>query len=147
MNIKVPGRRFTYSQQYQSATVEPEVWTSRGRRLSAAASVRKWSTSTRGDACRRHPQQPDEARVEELGKVPSFFHRLEGSVIKRGRGHLKVFLCCPSALEREHSSCEHTEAHTVPGYLALGSAPPGLSALQQTSSIVQSTCRCCPPFW
>ncbi|XP_029683379.1 uncharacterized protein FLJ43738 isoform X2 [Takifugu rubripes] len=63
---QTPGRRFTYSQHYHSATVEPEVRAPRGRCQSAPASVREWSMSTRGDASRRHPKQPDEGRVEEL---------------------------------------------------------------------------------
>eukprot|EP00066_Takifugu_rubripes_P026113 XP_011615379.1 PREDICTED: uncharacterized protein FLJ43738-like [Takifugu rubripes] len=63
---QTPGRRFTYSQHYHRATVEPEVRAPRGRCQSAPASVREWSMSTRGDASRRHPKQPDEGRVEEL---------------------------------------------------------------------------------
>ncbi|TNM88322.1 hypothetical protein fugu_004576 [Takifugu bimaculatus] len=86
---QTPGRRFTYSQHYHSATVEPEVRAPRGRCQSAPASVREWSMSTRGDASRRHPKQPDEARVEELGEVPPLFLPLDRSVIRR---NLKVFL-------------------------------------------------------
>lgn len=86
---QTPGRRSTCCQQYQGATVEPEA--PGGRCQSAAASVGEWSGSRRGDASRRLPKQPDEARVEELRKVPSLFLPLEGSVVCWGlKGFLSV---------------------------------------------------------
>ncbi|XP_040014918.1 uncharacterized protein cfap92 [Xiphias gladius] len=64
---KVPGRRFTYSQQYHSATVEPGYMTSKTDSSSAAPST-VWFTSLRSDKSKLHPRHPDEARVEELRK-------------------------------------------------------------------------------
>uniref|UniRef100_A0A3B4U580 Si:dkey-57n24.6 n=1 Tax=Seriola dumerili TaxID=41447 RepID=A0A3B4U580_SERDU len=64
---KMPGRRFTYSQQYHSATVEPGDMTSKNDSSSAAASS-VWFSSMRGDKSKVHPRHPDEARVEELRK-------------------------------------------------------------------------------
>ncbi|XP_047438262.1 uncharacterized protein cfap92 [Mugil cephalus] len=60
---KVPWRRFTYSQQYHSATVDPGDVTLRSD--SAAAST-VWVTSM--NKPKVHPRHPDEARVEELRK-------------------------------------------------------------------------------
>ncbi|XP_056260000.1 uncharacterized protein FLJ43738 [Seriola aureovittata] len=64
---KMPGRRFTYSQQYHSATVEPGDMTSKNDSSSAAASS-VWFSSMRGDKSKVHPRHPGEARVEELRK-------------------------------------------------------------------------------
>ncbi|XP_035858268.1 uncharacterized protein cfap92 isoform X2 [Sander lucioperca] len=61
---KVPGRRFTYSQQYWSATVEQEGVPSKND--STAASPVWFSMSS--DKSKVHPRHPDEARVEELRK-------------------------------------------------------------------------------
>ncbi|KAF7649407.1 hypothetical protein LDENG_00141680 [Lucifuga dentata] len=57
---KAPGRLFTYSQQYHSATVE------RGNARPQQGHSALWLTS--GKSC-DHPQRPDEARVEELRKA------------------------------------------------------------------------------
>ncbi|XP_037639450.1 uncharacterized protein cfap92 [Sebastes umbrosus] len=62
---QVPGRRFTYSQQYHSATVEHEDGT--WKNDSAAAYADWFRTTSRGKS-RVHPRHPDEARVEELRK-------------------------------------------------------------------------------
>ncbi|XP_026162172.1 uncharacterized protein cfap92 [Mastacembelus armatus] len=62
---KVPGRRFTYSQQYQSATVEPGDLKSKKDSSSAGVST-VWFTSTSSDEYKVNPRHPDEARVEEL---------------------------------------------------------------------------------
>ncbi|KAF3855710.1 hypothetical protein F7725_016433 [Dissostichus mawsoni] len=64
----VPGRRFTYSQQYQSATVEQgDVKLKKDSNSTAAATL--WLKSLSSDKSTRHPKHPDEARVEELRKV------------------------------------------------------------------------------
>ncbi|XP_034724363.1 uncharacterized protein cfap92 isoform X2 [Etheostoma cragini] len=62
---KVPGRRFTYSQQYWSATVEQQDVPSKNDSRSTAASP-VWFTSV--SKSKVHPRHPDEARVEELRK-------------------------------------------------------------------------------
>ncbi|KAM4582606.1 uncharacterized protein FLJ43738 [Fundulus diaphanus] len=62
---KFPERRFTYSQQYHSATVEPGEVTSKTS-TNCAAMAPVWSTSM-GESW-VHPRQPDQARVEELRK-------------------------------------------------------------------------------
>ncbi|XP_075995967.1 uncharacterized protein cfap92 [Genypterus blacodes] len=59
---KVPGRRFTYSQQYQGATVETGDARSKPGRPSSGPAV--WTTSID----RKSLNRPDEARVEELRK-------------------------------------------------------------------------------
>nr|XP_019942022.1 PREDICTED: uncharacterized protein KIAA1257 homolog [Paralichthys olivaceus] len=64
---KVPGRRFTYSLGYHSATVETGDTTPKNDSGSAAAST-AWLTNLSGDRSRVHPRHPDEARVEELRK-------------------------------------------------------------------------------
>ncbi|CAL8336401.1 unnamed protein product [Lota lota] len=56
---KEPGRRFTYSQQYQSATLEPGCFTHAPRVTRAAFDCY---------SPREHPPRPDQARVEELNK-------------------------------------------------------------------------------
>ncbi|XP_070695474.1 uncharacterized protein FLJ43738 [Pempheris klunzingeri] len=63
---KVPGRGFTYSQQYHGATAKPGDVTSKSSAAAAAATV--WFTSTSSEESRVHPRHPDEARVEELRK-------------------------------------------------------------------------------
>ncbi|CAB1456112.1 unnamed protein product [Pleuronectes platessa] len=64
---KVPGRRFTYSQEYISATVEPGDMAPIKDSGSTAAFT-AWLTNLSGDRSRVHPRHPDEARVEELRK-------------------------------------------------------------------------------
>ncbi|XP_071349872.1 uncharacterized protein cfap92 isoform X1 [Trachinotus anak] len=64
---KMPGRRFTYSQQYHSATVEPGDMTSKNDSSWAPAPT-VWFLSVRSDNSKVHPRHPDEARVEELRK-------------------------------------------------------------------------------
>ncbi|KAG7229691.1 hypothetical protein INR49_012738, partial [Caranx melampygus] len=61
--IQVPGRRFTYSQQYHSATVEPG---ERSDSRSEASEV--WFSSMKSVKSTVHPRHPDKARVEELRK-------------------------------------------------------------------------------
>ena len=64
----MPGRRFTYSQQYQSATVEQgDVTLKKDSNSTAAATL--WLKSLSSVKSTRHPKHPDEARVEELRKV------------------------------------------------------------------------------
>ncbi|XP_059185278.1 uncharacterized protein cfap92 [Centropristis striata] len=65
--LQVPGRRFTYSQLYHSATMEQGDMTSKSNPNITAASA-LWFTSMGGDKSRKHPRHPDEARVEELSK-------------------------------------------------------------------------------
>ncbi|XP_013764689.1 uncharacterized protein cfap92 [Pundamilia nyererei] len=62
---KVPGRRFTYSQRYNSATVDPGdiSWKTNARSSSTSTF---WNIST--SKSKVHPNHPDEARVEELRK-------------------------------------------------------------------------------
>ncbi|KAM7402728.1 hypothetical protein PAMP_017942 [Pampus punctatissimus] len=62
---KFPGRRFTYSQQYLSATLEPGDSTCK-ENTSTHSTV--WFTSMSSDKSKVHPRHPDEARVEELRK-------------------------------------------------------------------------------
>ncbi|XP_067360300.1 uncharacterized protein FLJ43738 [Channa argus] len=62
---KVPGRRFTYSQHYLSATVDPgDVPPENAAASTAPPTV--WITSMSSDKV--HPGTPDEARVVELRK-------------------------------------------------------------------------------
>eukprot|EP00064_Thunnus_orientalis_P003708 superscaffoldBa00000314_g3719 len=60
-----PGRRFTYSQQYLSATLEPRYVTSKNDSNTPSTI---WFTSMSNDKSKVHPRHPDEARVEELRK-------------------------------------------------------------------------------
>lgn len=62
----MPGRRFTYSQRYNSATVDPGdiPWKTNARSSSTSTF---WNIST--SKSKVHPNHPDEARVEELRKV------------------------------------------------------------------------------
>ncbi|XP_067444492.1 uncharacterized protein cfap92 [Thunnus thynnus] len=62
---KFPGRRFTYSQQYLSATLEPRYVTSKNDSNTPSTI---WFTSMSNDKSKVHPRHPDEARVEELRK-------------------------------------------------------------------------------
>ncbi|XP_065811409.1 uncharacterized protein FLJ43738 [Labrus bergylta] len=62
---KVPGRRFTYSQQYHSATVEPGSMTTKPD-SSSTATAKVWVSTTSRPT--EHPRHLDEARVEELRK-------------------------------------------------------------------------------
>ncbi|XP_058487178.1 uncharacterized protein FLJ43738, partial [Solea solea] len=64
---KVPGRRFTYSQEYLSATVEPGDVTPKNDCRAASVST-VWVTGFISGRSRVHPRHPDEARVEELRK-------------------------------------------------------------------------------
>uniref|UniRef100_A0A3Q3N5H2 Si:dkey-57n24.6 n=1 Tax=Mastacembelus armatus TaxID=205130 RepID=A0A3Q3N5H2_9TELE len=62
---KVPGRRFTYSQQYQSATVEPGDLKSKKDSSSAGVST-VWFTSTSSDEYKVNPRHPDEPWRENI---------------------------------------------------------------------------------
>ncbi|AWP03485.1 DUF4550 domain containing protein [Scophthalmus maximus] len=64
---KAPGRRFTYSQQYHSATVELGDRTPKNYSRSAVASM-VWNKVLSSDRSRVYPRHPDEARAEELRK-------------------------------------------------------------------------------
>ncbi|XP_023655520.2 uncharacterized protein FLJ43738 [Paramormyrops kingsleyae] len=72
---KEPRRRFTYSQEYQPATAVP-VDVDEVRRLSELRSKAAWRTYDgficlgfrSSMECNKHPQHPDEARMEELNK-------------------------------------------------------------------------------
>ncbi|XP_048879289.1 uncharacterized protein cfap92 [Brienomyrus brachyistius] len=72
---KEPTRRFTYSQEYQSATVVP-VDVEEVRRLSELRSKAAWRTYDgficlgfrSSIECNKHPRHLDEARMEELKK-------------------------------------------------------------------------------
>ncbi|KAK0154581.1 hypothetical protein N1851_003177 [Merluccius polli] len=57
---KAPDQRFTYSQQYQSATVEPGCFTHAPRATGAPFDCH---------TPREHPPRPDQSRVEELKKA------------------------------------------------------------------------------
>lgn len=72
----MPGRRFTYSQQYHSATVEPGALTSKNHTMPTAASL-VWSTWTGSYEPEVQPKHPDVARVEELRKVMSVWRSHE----------------------------------------------------------------------
>ena len=61
--LQEPGRRFTYSQLYQSATLEPGGFTDVPRGTGAAFDFY---------SPREYPPHPDQARVEELRKVMSW---------------------------------------------------------------------------
>ncbi|XP_034549083.1 uncharacterized protein cfap92 isoform X2 [Notolabrus celidotus] len=65
--VQVPGRRFTYSQQYHSATVEPGPVLSKAD-SSSTHTTTVWISSMGGNRCKGHPKHPDEARVVELRK-------------------------------------------------------------------------------
>ncbi|XP_069559278.1 uncharacterized protein FLJ43738 [Brachyistius frenatus] len=62
---EVPDQRFTYCQQYHSATVAPGPVTSKTESSSNSAST-DWVASTGASGV--HPRHPDEARVEDLRK-------------------------------------------------------------------------------
>ncbi|XP_029990132.1 uncharacterized protein cfap92 [Sphaeramia orbicularis] len=64
---KMPGRRFTYSQLYHSATAEPGDATPKPDPRSTAP-TRIWFSTMRSDESKLHCNHPDEARVEELRK-------------------------------------------------------------------------------
>lgn len=64
----MPGRRFTYSQEYLSATVETGEQESE-RRLASAWAPPVWSISRSSRSPFTHPKKPGDARVEELRKV------------------------------------------------------------------------------
>ncbi|XP_047195288.1 uncharacterized protein FLJ43738 [Hippoglossus stenolepis] len=64
---KVPGRRFTYSQEYLSAIVEPGDMAPKKDSGSTAAST-AWFGNLSSDRSRVHPRHPDEARLDELRK-------------------------------------------------------------------------------
>ncbi|CAJ1051855.1 uncharacterized protein cfap92 isoform X2 [Xyrichtys novacula] len=64
---KAPERRFTYSQQYQSATIEPGRMPSKTD-FSPTATTTVWISIMGGGRWNGHPKRPDEARVEELRK-------------------------------------------------------------------------------
>lgn len=64
----MPGRRFTYSQEYLSATVEMGDQDSQ-RRLVSTSAPPVWSISSSGSSPFTHPKKPDDARVEELRRV------------------------------------------------------------------------------
>ncbi|XP_074549998.1 uncharacterized protein cfap92 [Halichoeres trimaculatus] len=64
---KVPGRRFTYSQQYLSATLEPGPLPCKTD-SSSINTTTAWISTMGGDRSEGHPKQPDEARVAELRK-------------------------------------------------------------------------------
>lgn len=68
--LQFPGRRFTYSQQYLSATLEPGDATSKND-SSTPSTI--WISSMNSDKSKVHPKHPDEAQVEDLKKVMSFF--------------------------------------------------------------------------
>lgn len=61
----MPGRRFTYSQQYHSATVEPAEHVTSTQDSSSIL----WITSTSSDKSKAQLGVLDEARVEELRMV------------------------------------------------------------------------------
>lgn len=64
--LQMPGRRFTYCQEYQSATVDQGSQDCQ-RRLVSTSAPPGWSISWSSPF--PHSKKPDEARVEELKKV------------------------------------------------------------------------------
>lgn len=64
----MPGRRFTYCQEYHSATVELGGQECQ-RPLVSTSGPPAWSISRSSSSPFTHPKKPDEARVEELRKV------------------------------------------------------------------------------